>query len=92
MSKDAPSSEAHAAAADEINALLDGELPHADEHALLDRLTEDAAGRALLKSLMLQRAALHATFVLPDACPRTRALVADWLKAPGGNPDADLLE
>jgi anti-sigma factor RsiW len=59
----------------DLHAYLDGELAPAAVPGVEARLDSDIEARILVKSLEIQREALHSTYPLPDMCPKTRAMI-----------------
>jgi anti-sigma factor RsiW len=61
----------------ELHAYVDGELSVEDARKVEARLAKDAAARALVAALIVQREALAQQFTLPDACPVPHEMAAD---------------
>jgi hypothetical protein len=58
----------------ELHAFLDGELP-ADRVAQVEcRLRVDLLARVVVKAMLVQKSALLERFLIPNDCPKSRAL------------------
>jgi anti-sigma factor RsiW len=73
----------------DLHAYLDGELTTAAIPTVEARLSADIEARILMKSLEIQRDALQSKFPLPDACPKTKAMVDAVLCDRGGAVGSD---